>query len=126
MAEKELLFSLSMDNGDFRMEAFTSGGKGGQHQNKTASGVRIIHVASGITGESRSERSQLTNKKLAFKRLVEKPEFKQWLRLEIARRSGAMKDIEKEVDELMQPKNIKCEVKENGKWVKASEEFSHD
>ena len=64
--KKELLFSITKK--DFEVQTFRSGGKGGQHQNKTDSGVRIIHRASGAVGESRSERSQLVNKRLALKR----------------------------------------------------------
>jgi len=42
------------------MQTFCSGGPGGQHQNKTQSGVRLIHK-SGVRGESRTERSQPKN-----------------------------------------------------------------
>ena len=114
---KQLLFSLSKDKGDFKIDTFRSGGKGGQHQNTTDSGVRITHIASGCTGESRTERSQKANIKLAFLRLTESPKFKTWLRIEIARRSGKMKDINQEVDELMDEKNIIIEVQKDGKWV---------
>jgi len=36
---KELLFSLTKK--DFRVDTFRAGGKGGQKQNKTNSGVRV-------------------------------------------------------------------------------------
>lgn len=55
---------------DFTLQTFKSGGKGGQHQNKTESGVRIIDNITGLTGESREERDQLQNKRVAFNRLV--------------------------------------------------------
>lgn len=55
---------------DFTLQTFKSGGKGGQHQNKTESGVRIIDKITGLSGESREERDQLQNKKVAFDRLV--------------------------------------------------------
>lgn len=74
--DKKLLFSITKD--DFEVQTFRSGGKGGQHQNTTESGVRIIHKESGAVGESRSERSQHINKKLALERLVESPKFKIW------------------------------------------------
>src|SRR6202045_4287885 len=46
---------------DLKRDTFRSGGPGGQHQNKTESGVRYTHVPSGIAAESRSERSQHKN-----------------------------------------------------------------
>jgi peptide chain release factor 2 len=46
---------------DLEREVFRSGGPGGQHQNKTESGVRYRHVPTGIVAESRSERSQHKN-----------------------------------------------------------------
>src|SRR5688572_30167104 len=46
---------------DLRRDTFRSGGPGGQHQNKTESGVRYTHVPSGVAAESRSERSQVKN-----------------------------------------------------------------
>ncbi|MCI0460589.1 MAG: peptide chain release factor 2 [Gemmataceae bacterium] len=42
-------------------QTFRSGGPGGQHQNKTESGVRYIHLPTGIAAESRTERSQHKN-----------------------------------------------------------------
>ena len=55
-----------------RVETFTSGGKGGQHQNRTESGVRLTHLPSGITVSSREERSQHRNKSIALSRLRER------------------------------------------------------
>lgn len=78
MVTKELLFSVTKK--DLIIQTFRSGGKGGQHQNKTSSGVRIIHKDSGARGESREERSQLQNKRIAFKRMAETKEFKLWIR----------------------------------------------
>lgn len=54
----------------FRVDTFRSGGKGGQHQNKTDSGVRIVHLPTGLTAECRETRSQPQNKKIAFHRLA--------------------------------------------------------
>lgn len=51
---------------DLEREVFRCGGPGGQHQNKTESGVRYRHVPTGIAAESRSERSQHQNDALAL------------------------------------------------------------
>jgi protein subunit release factor B len=103
---------------DFKIQTFTSGGKGGQHQNKTSSGVRIVHEASGARGESRSERSQLTNKKLALKRLSQSPKFKMWVNSAVLELETG-KTIEERVEEAMKPENLEIEVKVNGRWETA-------
>ena len=57
-----------------RVETFRAGGPGGQHQNTTESGVRLIHEPTGERVEARDERSQHRNKKLALSRLRERLE----------------------------------------------------
>lgn len=54
-----------------RVETFRAGGPGGQHQNKTESGVRLTHLPTGITVASRESRSQHRNRKTALARLRE-------------------------------------------------------
>lgn len=66
---------LSVTIHDCEVQHFRSGGKGGQNQNKRDTGTRVIHHPSGARGESREERSQLQNKKKAFRRMVESPKF---------------------------------------------------
>ncbi len=46
---------------ELKRDVFRCGGPGGQHQNKTESGVRYTHMPTGIAAESRSERSQHKN-----------------------------------------------------------------
>jgi len=57
-----------------RVETFRSGGPGGQHQNVTESGVRLVHLPTGVRTSSRTQRSQHRNRSLALKRLREKLE----------------------------------------------------
>jgi protein subunit release factor B len=101
----ERLFTVS----DFEVQTFRAGGKGGQKQNKTSSGVRIIHAASGVRGESRNQRSQTQNKRAAFRRLVESRKFQNWLRVEIAARAKGHADAAAAVDAMMSDENLKIE-----------------
>ena len=57
-----------------RVETFRAGGKGGQHQNATDSGVRLVHEPTGLRAGSRNDRSQHRNKALALERLRKKLE----------------------------------------------------
>ena len=61
------------------VETFRSGGKGGQHANKTESAVRLTHTKSGIKVTCQDERSQYLNKIKCLKELrvrIEKYNFK--------------------------------------------------
>ena len=57
-----------------RVETFRSGGPGGQHQNTTESGVRLVHLPTGLRASARDERSQHRNRALALQRLRAKLE----------------------------------------------------
>ena len=54
---------------NIKFERFHCGGHGGQNVNKVETGVRLIHIPTGITVTSTSERSQLLNKKDALEKL---------------------------------------------------------
>lgn len=61
--------AISISPKDLRWDYFRSGGKGGQHQNKTETGCRVTHVPTGLSCERR-ERSRKNNVKLALEELV--------------------------------------------------------
>ena len=56
------------------VHTFRSGGPGGQHQNVTDSGVRLVHLPTGLVTVSRARRSQYLNKADALRRLRRKLE----------------------------------------------------
>ena len=57
---------------DLRTDTFRSSGAGGQHVNKTESGVRFTHLPTGIVSESTDTRSQHKNREIALQRLYNK------------------------------------------------------
>ena len=59
-------------DGEYRIEKFHCGGKGGQNVNKVETGVRIIHIPTGLVSQSTEERSQFLNKQRAMEKLQEK------------------------------------------------------
>jgi protein subunit release factor B len=105
------LFSVRMS--DCTLETFRAGGKGGQNQNKRDTGVRIRHRQSLAVGESREHRTQLENKRAAFRKMAESREFQTWARIKALQ----LRPIDELVDEAMAEDNFKVETREEGKWV---------
>lgn len=54
---------------DCEVSTFIGGGPGGQHRNKTASAVRLVHLPTGVTVTATERRSQLRNRGAALERL---------------------------------------------------------
>ena len=67
---------ICQDN-NIRFERFHCGGKGGQNVNKVETGVRLVHIPTGITVTSTAERSQILNKKDALEKLATILKYKQ-------------------------------------------------
>lgn len=60
---------LDINKADVKVETYNSGGKGGQHCNKSTNAVRLTHEPTGITACSQLK-SQIQNHKLAWKALA--------------------------------------------------------
>lgn len=70
---------------DLVVTTLKGSGPGGQHRNKTETGVRIEHPASGAVGEATDSKSQHRNKGEALRRMTETPAFKSWVRAQMSR-----------------------------------------
>jgi protein subunit release factor B len=110
---KKLLFSVTAKDCDW--QEMTAGGPGGQHQNRRKTAIRCTHRASGAVGESREFKSQLQNKRAAFERMAKTQKFQMWARVQAAKLSG-QKTPEEIVDDMMAPKNLKIEYRDQSGW----------
>lgn len=63
---------ININKADLKVDTFRSSGAGGQHVNKTESGVRFTHLPTGIVAESTDGRSQIKNREIAIQRLYQK------------------------------------------------------
>jgi peptide chain release factor 1 len=66
------LEEVNINKSELRVDTFRSSGAGGQHVNKTESGVRFTHIPTNIVAESTDSRSQHKNREIAFNRLLQK------------------------------------------------------
>ncbi|MBI5917287.1 MAG: peptide chain release factor 1 [Bacteroidetes bacterium] len=63
---------VNINRSDLKIDTFRSSGAGGQHVNKTESGVRLTHLPTGVVVECTEGRSQHSNKEIAEQRLYQK------------------------------------------------------
>jgi len=63
---------IDIKKDDLKVDTFRASGAGGQHVNKTESGVRFTHLPTGIAAESTDSRSQHKNREIALGRLYVK------------------------------------------------------
>jgi peptide chain release factor 1 len=66
------LEDVNINKSDLKVDTFRSSGAGGQHVNKTESGVRFTHLPTGAVAESTDSRSQHKNREIAMGRLIQK------------------------------------------------------
>lgn len=112
---RELLFRVTKS--DFDETHIKGSGPGGQHRNKTSSGVRLVHRASGAVGEATDSRDQPANRTAAFKRLRETPEWKRWFN-EMVRTTQGRPSLTEQVEKAMAPENIQMQVlDEKSRWI---------
>lgn len=107
----------SITKKDFIIQPFKASGPGGQHRNKNATAIRIIHPESGARAECKEHKSQKRNKETAFSRLIKKDKFKSWHRIEVARALYGQTEAERKLQEWMRPENFKVEVYKDEGWV---------
>lgn len=72
MAAKTRTPWFTVTRKDIRRDTFRCGGPGGQNQNKRDTGVRLTHISTGISAESREQRSQHQNERLALHKLADR------------------------------------------------------
>ncbi|MCL4139725.1 UNVERIFIED_CONTAM: hypothetical protein GTU68_052818 [Idotea baltica] len=63
---------VNITKDQLKVDTFRASGAGGQHVNKTDSGVRFTHIPTGIAAESTDSRSQIKNREIAIQRLYDK------------------------------------------------------
>ncbi|MFH1259794.1 MAG: peptide chain release factor-like protein [Elusimicrobiota bacterium] len=120
----ERMQKLGIREADLIEKFIRSGGKGGQHLNKTSTCVYLKHLPSGIEVKCQREREQSLNRYLARRLLAEKIET-----LQLGRQSAEQQKIEKirrqkrkrskrAKEKVLQAKKIQSEKKEFRKSVK--------
>ena len=114
MTDRECILRVTAK--DFDVSHVRGSGPGGQHRNKTATGVRMKHRASGAVGEATDNRSQDENKKAAFRRCIATKEFQAWLKTSIAEAMGRP-SLASRLEDAMRPENIETQVLEADRWV---------
>jgi hypothetical protein len=121
--DRNLLFRVTAK--DFTETHIRGSGPGGQHRNKTSTGIRLVHRASGAVGEATDDKSQHVNRAHAFQRLRETDEWKTWFRDMVLRTSGQETPGEK-LERWMDETNIVTQILDDrSRWVDADPSVLH-
>lgn len=120
---------LTVRQADCVMDVFRTGGKGGQAQNKTNSGVRFRHLPSGAVAESRTHRSQHQNKLAAWRKMAESQTMQTWIRKQVSEdaltaseKAETERRLARRVEKAMASESLRVEVKNaQGDWVLADQ-----
>ena len=107
-SNKEPLISVTKK--DLRRDTYRCSGNGGQNVNKRDTGVRFTHPPSGAVGQSCDTRSQRQNEKLAFQRMANTNQFKNWIKRMSSEKIHDIQTLDQKVDEQLQEKNLKIEI----------------
>lgn len=83
---------VSVSPDDYRKDLFCASGPGGQHVNKTASAVRLTHLATGIVVQCQDEKSQHKNLAKAL-RVLKTRIYEHERRIEHEKRSAERKEL---------------------------------
>ncbi len=83
---------IEINPADLRIDTYRSGGKGGQHANKTDSAVRITHVPTGIVAQSQDGRSQHHNKDITMQ-ILKNRLFEKQMEEELTKNADAKKSL---------------------------------
>ena len=111
---KKILFSVTKK--DLDITYFSGSGAGGQHRNKHQNCVRIYHKDSGVRVNGQNHKERRQNIKEALQSLADHPLFKLWVNRKVAEIDEG-ETIEKTVDKMMAPENIKVEILRDEKWI---------
>lgn len=117
MSVKHFMFSVTAK--DCEWQYFSVGGHGGAGKDTSNTGVRVVHPPSGAVGTARDERSQVHNRRLAFRRMAESDQFKAWVKRAVAAGMRGDDNVWERVEAQMVDGNLLIEgYTENGIWEK--------
>ena len=115
---RELAFSVTVH--DCEVKEFSVSGAGGQRRDKKKTGIEIRHAPSGAVGRGTEQRSQRQNKKMAFRRMAESPEFQLWVKMQMGADAKAIAQVEQMFWQYYG--TVKVEYMQNGQWVEAKQQ----